>query len=192
VFIDRSLGLLSMGVVGAALMAPSAALVPRALALVAGGTVALALCALFAVRLLARAASSARVSERWRTRAALFVTPADWRTLFAPMALAVGAQALTALALAVLVADVVTSPALLATGLATGLAIVALIAAMFPLSYGGLGPREAAFAVCLAPVGVSAEDAIALSLSYFAVSVAAAALGLPSALTLRSSGPGQR
>lgn len=54
---------------------------------------------------------------------------------------------------------------------------LAIIAGMLPIAVAGLGPREAALVVMLAPLGIEQGEALALSLSFWAVIMAAASTG---------------
>lgn len=54
---------------------------------------------------------------------------------------------------------------------------LAIIASMLPIAVAGLGPREAALVVMLGPLGISEGQALALSLSYWAVLMGLALIG---------------
>lgn len=54
---------------------------------------------------------------------------------------------------------------------------LAIVASMLPIAVAGLGPREAALVVLLAPLGIDQPQALALSLSFWAVIMAAASTG---------------
>ncbi len=54
---------------------------------------------------------------------------------------------------------------------------LAIVASMLPIAVAGLGPREAALVVLLAPLGIEQAEALALSLSFWAVIMAAASTG---------------
>lgn len=79
----------------------------------------------------------------------------------------------------------ITIFALVAHGLALDLPLptlltivpLAIIASMLPIAVAGLGPREAALVVMLAPLGVAQGEALALSLAYWTVLVFIAAMG---------------
>ena len=54
---------------------------------------------------------------------------------------------------------------------------LAIVAGMLPIAVAGLGPREAALVVLLAPLGIDEPQALALSLSFWAVVMVAASTG---------------
>lgn len=54
---------------------------------------------------------------------------------------------------------------------------LAIIAGMLPIAVAGLGPREAALVVLLAPLGIEQAEALALSLSFWAVVMTASSTG---------------
>ncbi len=63
---------------------------------------------------------------------------------------------------------------------------IALVASMIPVTVGGLGLRESLFVVVLAPFGVSAERALALSFVWLASNVLVGLMGLVPLLMSRS------
>ena len=65
------------------------------------------------------------------------------------------------------------------TALLAFVPVVAIIQVL-PITVGGLGVREGAFAVFLAPLGVPAGQAIALGLAMYAMHLIASLLGAPS------------
>ncbi len=83
------------------------------------------------------------------------------------------------------VGDVLSLPA---SRFLVGVPLVSL-ATMLPLSLAGLGVREWAWVWFLAPFGVPAGDAVALSLGYFACPLLAGLVG-GALFTARGAGPG--
>jgi glycosyltransferase 2 family protein len=67
--------------------------------------------------------------------------------------------------------------------------LIAGIAVALPLSVGGLGTREAAFVLACAPLGVSAEPAVALGIAF---GIALAAIGLVGAVVRLPDPDGRR
>ncbi len=64
-------------------------------------------------------------------------------------------------------------------GAALAFVPVMLIAQVLPVSFGGLGLREGALVVLLAPLGVATEQAIALGLAVYGLNLGVSLLGAP-------------
>ncbi len=166
VLVDRVVGTAAIGgagLVGLFVLGAEWALDPRVTAGAAVGGVALAL----AVGLVMRR----RLRRSWR-RVAAHLPPLG--ALLAAFGLSLGTLACWVLSVIALARglSLEVAPPLLAFA-----APLVALATLLPISIGGIGVREAGYAVLLAPHGVATADAVALGLLQYAVYAVIAAAG---------------